>query len=145
MIVKKLENEELIEYIANLEAECFSTPWSVESIRDTWEKDYNIIYVAVDEENKDSFAGYLIANVIGDESELLRVAVSPNLRGRKIGDMLLTYYLDDVPNMRYLLEVRENNVAAKSLYLKHGYKEIAVRKNYYKDPIENGCIFERNI
>jgi len=38
------------------------------------------------------------------------------------------------------LEVRENNFSAISLYKKIGFKEINIRKNYYKDTGENALI-----
>ena len=34
---------------------------------------------------------------------------------------------------KIFLEVRKNNLPAKNLYLKNGYKEISVRKKYYSD------------
>lgn len=33
-----------------------------------------------------------------------------------------------------MLEVRESNISAKNLYLKFGFKEEVIRKNYYKNP-----------
>ena len=38
------------------------------------------------------------------------------------------------------LEVRETNVAAIRLYESMGFREAGIRKNYYKEPIENALI-----
>ena len=35
------------------------------------------------------------------------------------------------------LEVRESNTLAQKLYEKTGFRKVAVRKNYYKEPQEN--------
>ena len=46
---------------------------------------------------------------------------------------------------RILLEVRESNVPAKTLYENYGFSEIAVRKNYYTKPLENAIVMEKHI
>ncbi len=91
-----------------------------------------------------SFGGYIIASVIGDETELLRIAVAENLRGRYIGADLLGFYIEDASDEcnRYFLEVRESNNIARALYEKQGYEELAIRKNYYSNPVENAVIYE---
>ena len=43
------------------------------------------------------------------------------------------------------LEVRESNTAAVNLYTIYGFENIAVRKDYYFDPIENAVIMQRPI
>lgn len=79
---------------------------------------------------------YAVASVAGDVTELQRVAVHP--AHRRVGHA--TRLLADVArraaadgSARLLLEVREDNVAALSLYAARGFVEIARRPRYYGD------------
>ncbi len=150
--------------IAKLEKICFSDSWSGESIEDTLSKDYNLIVVACEDKNGNMseqiiyggagfkerflktchgvFNGYIIANLIGDESELLRIAVVPSKRKMHIGYRLLKKYLENTGAASYFLEVREGNIPARGLYEKAGYKEVSVRKGYYQRPPEDAVIYE---
>lgn len=148
--------EEIIQRIADIEKLTFSDAWSYESIADTIRYEYNHLYVAyLDEDGMvhcESYncyeggakfiCGYLIANQMADESELLRVAVTEEYRQKGIGRCLLEYYLTDIHGNRYFLEVRESNAAARRLYEKYGYKALGFRKAYYHEPEEAAVIYE---
>ena len=41
---------------------------------------------------------------------------------------------------RIFLEVRESNSPARNLYSAKGFKEIGIRKKYYRDPVEDAHI-----
>ncbi len=156
--------------IADIEKKVFSDSWTLESIEHTASMNYNKIFVAVeageglslgvvdsdgglrmessdiisDREHVLKPVGYLIASVIGDETEILRIAVDEDLRGRGIGNILMDKYLSCVKEYceRAFLEVREGNIAARKLYEKKGYSKIAVRKNYYSNPTEDAAIYQ---
>lgn len=155
--------------IANLEKECFSDAWSRQSIEQTLSKEYNLlVFAGVDKtgnpfekvicggldfqerldqicENEcdlNKFEGYIIANVIGDESELLRIAVVPDRRKMHAGYRLLKKYFKNTNAVSYFLEVRAENIPARGLYEKLGYKAINVRKNYYQNPVEDAIVYE---
>lgn len=88
--------------------------------------------------------GYIVASFVAGESELLRIATQEKLRGCGIGKMLLEYYLGylNANGYRGLLEVRQSNLVARGLYEKYGYTDFAKRRFYYKDPAEDGIIYE---
>lgn len=148
--------EEIIQRITDIEKLTFSDAWSYESIADTVQYDYNHLYVAYLDENGKThcesyncydgeakfICGYLIANQMADESELLRVAVTEEHRQKGIGKCLLKYYLTDIHGNRYFLEVRESNAAARRLYEMFGYKALGLRKAYYHEPEEAAVIYE---
>ena len=171
-----MDVDSLIENIADIESRTFSDAWSVESITDSIEQDYNVLLVAfwldgdiriktvmggpdydkvndthididrenyVDEEDY-IFAGYLMANVIIDESELLRIAVSSEMQRKGIGRALMEEYFEYIrPNcVRSILEVRQSNIKARRLYEVLGYTNISIRKEYYNAPVEDAIIYE---
>jgi ribosomal-protein-alanine N-acetyltransferase len=73
------------------------------------------------------------------EHELLNVAVAPGIRRRGIGQQLVRTALASAPG-RWFLEVRESNVAARSLYRSMGFTEEGVRHKYYENPQEPGIV-----
>lgn len=86
------------------------------------------------------FAGVLI---IAGEGTLTSIAVHPDFRRSKIGEKLLKSLIDNSEFLGYkdiTLEVRSSNEAAKTLYIKYGFKEEGIRKGYYQDNKEDAII-----
>lgn len=80
-------------------------------------------------------AGYLLATIIGDEAEILSLAVSSNHQKSGRGARLLKHFIahivqKDVKSI--LLEVAVDNVSALTLYQGHGFAEFGRRPSYYK-------------
>ncbi|GGB54144.1 GNAT family N-acetyltransferase [Blastomonas aquatica] len=78
--------------------------------------------------------GFSMSRRVGDEEELLLIAVIPRWRHSGAGSSLLTQVIDnavDAGVRRILLEMRSNNPASR-LYHKFGFRQIGLRKNYYK-------------
>ena len=50
--------------------------------------------------------------------------------------------MEDEKIQKITLEVRRSNQIAISLYKKYDFKEISVRKNYYKNPTEDAVILQ---
>lgn len=65
-----------------------------------------------------------------DEAELLNLAVDPAYRRLGVASSLLTALSGFVSGTLFL-EVAEHNESAISLYLRHGWKQIGLRKAYY--------------
>jgi ribosomal-protein-alanine N-acetyltransferase len=71
------------------------------------------------------------------------LATHPDFRKLGIASALLLFVLDFAYKrgvILYLLEVREGNHAAVSLYRKVGFTSWGVRKKYYADTDEDGII-----
>ncbi len=83
----------------------------------------------------------MIASVTGNESELLRIAVVPDRRRLRAGHRLLKKYLKNTSAASYFLEVRAGNIPARGLYEKLGYEAINVRKDYYRNPVEDAVVY----
>ena len=128
--------------VAQMEGKSFTDAWTEAMIADSLAQSYDHLWLA--EDDAGISCGYLLANILGDETELLRIAVNPECRKDGIGQMLMETYLAYVQTIaiRGLLEVRHGNDAAKHLYEKNGYHLLACRKNYYKHPDEDADIYE---
>lgn len=79
--------------------------------------------------------GYFGVMFVGDESELLTIAVDENYQHRGYGKYLLAGAISVAKNKgkkAMFLEVRDNNENALKLYEKLGFKKQYVRKGYYQ-------------
>ena len=135
-----------LDKIAEIEAACFSTPWSRQSFADSLANGQIISGFTALYDGE--VAGYIILFHLFEEGELLNIAVSPRLRNMGIGNSLMdkmSEYLKSRDVTRITLEVRESNESAKKLYLKKGFSPIGIRKNYYTFPIENAIVMEKHI
>jgi ribosomal-protein-alanine N-acetyltransferase len=63
---------------------------------------------------------------------------------RKMID-LLAGYAEKCDVCSILLEVRQSNTPARTLYEDIGFKAVGVRKNYYKNPVENAILMDLRI
>ncbi|MDW8029911.1 MAG: ribosomal protein S18-alanine N-acetyltransferase [Armatimonadota bacterium] len=80
-----------------------------------------------------------------EEAHVANIAVHPNMRGRKIGELLLRVILEEAVRRGLnssLLEVRKSNLVAQNLYRKYGYKVLTIRRGYYQFPIEDGVVMK---
>lgn len=77
--------------------------------------------------------GYLTAMQLGNEMELLDIAVEHNSKRKHIATAMLNRLLAMTNGSvnKCFLEVAENNQPAIKLYEKYGFKEISRRKSYY--------------
>ncbi len=93
--------------------------------------------------NQGEVVGFGGAWVIMDEAHITTLAVDPLYRGHHIGERLLLALLEEGIRRRAsraTLEVRQTNRVARQLYLKFGFYEAAIRKNYYTDNGENAIV-----
>lgn len=132
--------EQDIDAVARLEKECFSSPWSKASLRESLSQPYVVFVVATVEEKVVGYGGIYIVN---DDGEITNIAVTGSMRGRGVGKMLLEKINEECEKRQVkaiVLEVRESNEVAIGLYEKMGYSRIGIRKNFYDKPRENALI-----
>jgi ribosomal-protein-alanine N-acetyltransferase len=135
-------NESDAEEIAFIEKECFSDPWSVNSILDSMKG--NNIFLGI--RDKGTLIGYLSLYESLDEGYINNIAVLKDKRRRGIGKALLKEITDYavLKGLAFIsLEVRVSNTPAINLYSSFGFKEEGRRKNYYKNPTEDAIILTR--
>ena len=141
-----LLSEEYIDELVELEKICFSDPWSKVMFMGDLQSEYTCYFGAFDDYGK--LIGYAGMWMSVDGGEITNVAVHPDYRRKGIASMLVDNLIqicrvNKLPSL--LLEVRENNCKAISLYTKKGFKKVGMRKNYYKNPKENAVLMTKTL
>lgn len=133
-------NKDHVSQIAQLEAQCFSDPWSEKSIASELENPLSLWLVA--EENGQVW-GYVGSQTVLGESDMMNAAVDPRFRRQGIARTLIETLIAELSKMgsRCLrLEVRVSNENARALYERMGFQQLGLRKNYYHNPKEDALI-----
>ena len=128
--------------IAFIEKECFSDPWSENSIKESI-KGSNT-FIGIRENGK--LAGYLSLYESLDEGYINNIAVLKEQRRKGIAKALLKEIIGYavLKELSFIsLEVRVSNLPAINLYHSFGFIEEGRRKNYYKNPTEDAIILTR--
>lgn len=84
----------------------------------------------------DELLGYFILMMAVDEAHLLNIVVAPARQGGGLGARLLRRVMRMARHAgacRLLLEVRPSNTAALALYRRSNFRQIGVRRDYYRD------------
>ena len=128
--VLRWEKSDCVE-IAELEKKCFDDPWSEEMLTASFSDENFFGFVA---KSDGKLIGYIGVSSVFETADLLLIAVDENYRKAGVGRTLIERAVETAKSKnaeRMMLEVYENNTAAKSAYLSAGFKQIAVRKDYY--------------
>ncbi len=136
----RLMKPEDIAQTAMLEQKIFSMPWSEQSFIDSLNNPDTIYFVA---EEGGVIYGYCGLYILFETGELTNVAVSPEKRTQGIAGRLLKEIFTQAEKQGVtdvMLEVRESNHAAISLYKKFGFVPEGIRSDYYDMPKENALI-----
>ena len=139
MEIAKMTKENAAE-LAELDKICFRVPWSENSFYDEAENRLADYFVAKED---GKIVGYGGIWLVADEGQITNIAVLPEYRKMGIASRLLERLIECAEGKSIVLEVRESNAAAISLYEKHGFKNAGVRKNFYHSPVENAIIMIR--
>ena len=129
-----------VEQVGKIERRSYPTPWHEHAYL-TEINNRSACYLVA--RTAGVVVGYAGMWVVMDEAHITTLAVAPEQRGKGIGERLLQALLEQAYLMgasRATLEVRERNVVAQSLYRKYGFREAAIRKNYYADNHENALV-----
>ena len=115
------------ETAAEIHATGFDYPWNPESFESLLVLPTTVAWI---DEN-----GLLVCSQICDEMEILTICVASEKRRQGYGFRWMNFlmqYAQANGIKRIFLEVSKENTSAKNLYQKCGFKEIGVRKGYYK-------------
>lgn len=104
--------------------------------------------LAIASEGDGKLTGFLIGRHVGDEAEILNLAVAPESRRRGQGGALLKAAMETFRTRgvsRLFLEVRESNVAGIAFYRKHGFSTEGRRERYYRERGEAALVMEKKL
>lgn len=121
--------------VAKLHAAGFYRGWSREEFAAYIMGEGTPVYVACDAKRR--IAGFAMLRYLGDDAELITIAVDKKWRKKGVGLALMRALFDDLlmsPAKRLILEVATDNTAALRLYGKLGFKTIGERRGYYPRP-----------
>lgn len=129
--------------VAQLERECFCTPWSESSIAGELENPLSLWLVCVD---GGRVLGYVGSQTVLGETDMMNIAVASDARRQGIAQRLieaLTEQLKAQGSRCLTLEVRASNAPALGLYRKLGFLQVGRRPNYYRNPKEDALILRK--
>lgn len=137
-------DRELVPQIAELERISFSVPWTEQMLYEELESLNSTCIAAVTEDRE--VLGYASLTVVLDEGYINNIAVKRQYRRQGLASDLLGVFLRfaQAQKLTFLtLEVRDTNLAARSLYCKFGFQEVGRRKNYYDKPTEDAILMTK--
>jgi len=131
--------------ILEIEREAIMPPWTHGALLSEVYGEDSYFAKAADKD-RSQLQGFVILRRMGDEGELLQIAVDKASRRCGLADSLMRAAIDFAENnllSTIFLEVRKSNSAAIGLYEKHGFTPARTRKDYYSDPIEDALVMRR--
>lgn len=121
--------------------------WTAEAIGTSLANPYHHFFIMRDLANLE-IVGLAHFQLIFDEVELFNIAILPDYRRRGLSYRLLEealLYFAQNKGKIVTLEVRSRNQAARQLYEKLAFKQIASRPNYYPVDLDDAIIYQRNL
>ena len=142
MIYTEMKAEH-VPQVAQLEKLCFADPWSEMSIASELQNLWAYWLVAVQD---DMVVGYIGSQSTIDGTDVMNVAVHPDWRRQGIAEQLIENLIEELKERgshALMLEVRASNAPAIALYGKMGFRQVGLRKNYYRNPKEDALILRK--
>ena len=144
LTIRRMDAADLGQVIA-IDQRSFSLPWPISSFQyELAHNESSRCWVAeIQSETGAKVVAMAVVWFIIDELHIATIAVMPEYRGRKIGQKLLAALLVDAVKagaQHAFLEVRETNIAARSMYQKFGFQEVGKRPHYYSDTQEDAVL-----
>jgi [ribosomal protein S18]-alanine N-acetyltransferase len=99
-------------------------------------------------ESLNGSVGFGVLGLAGDDAEIESLAVTEEWRRRGIARQLCVDLLNWARARcakHASLEVRVSNAAARALYHSLGFREVAVRRGYYRDPEEDALVMTTDL
>lgn len=131
-----------LEALAELEALCFSQPWSFSALRDELTNPNACFLVAAE---NGSVLGYAGMHFVVPEFYMDNLAVFPAHRRRGVAQKLILALSDFALSHHgttLSLEVRPSNTAALALYSRLGFTQVGRRPGFYSRPVEDALLLQ---
>lgn len=134
-----------ISAVAEIERECFSSPWSENALKEETENPNARFFVAISDGKVVGYGG--MHSVLG-ENYIDNIAVAHTYRRKGVATAILAVLEETAEKedgIFITLEVRESNTVAINLYEKSGYKRVGTRKKFYTFPTEDAAIMTKEL
>ncbi|MDE2727461.1 MAG: ribosomal protein S18-alanine N-acetyltransferase [Gemmatimonadota bacterium] len=131
--------------VLEIERACYPAPWSESAFHHEITSGTSVTLVAMDGE---SVAGYLVGWIAADQVHVANIAVAAGYRRRGVGTGMMLRLLEEAVRRECAsssLEVRESNLAARSMYSRLGYHAVTLRKSYYSSPAEDAVVMVKDL
>jgi [ribosomal protein S18]-alanine N-acetyltransferase len=126
-------NEVDLTQVLEIENAVHAHPWTRGNFVDSIAAGYECRLAECDR----ALVGYVILLAAAGEAHLLNLSVAPRWQRRGIGTALTAYAVALARRHsagKIYLEVRPSNMAARALYMRAGFLEVGVRRDYYPAP-----------
>jgi ribosomal-protein-alanine N-acetyltransferase len=123
-----------LEAMATIHAACFARAWSATEIGQ-FVAVPGCLSLAASTAPEQTVQGFLIVRCVGDEAEILTLAVDPGRRREGLGRALLAAAIASLRQAgakRLFLEVEAGNESARGLYQSLGAVAVGRRTRYYE-------------
>lgn len=142
ILVRRMQLKDLDEIMSIEERSFGKYHWTRQSFISEMDVNLGNYFTAADKDTG-KVLGYSGFWLISDEAHITTVAVHPDYRKNKIGELLLQNMVKvgyEKKAKWFTLEVRAGNIAAQGLYCKYGFKSLGIRPKYYQDNDEDALI-----
>ena len=141
--VRKMSESD-VDAVCVIERECFSAEaWPRDDFEALASGDGGEVWTALVAADAETVCGYICGSCVAGELEIGSVAVAHEFRRKGLARRLISELETRTGAQKAFLEVRKSNTAARTLYESLGFREIAVRKNYYDKPPEDAVIMKK--
>ena len=147
MIIIEAAAENDLPQVLEIE-QAISPPWTHGALLYEIYREDSFFAVARHDSAASPLLGFLILRRMGDDGELLQIAVDETARRGGVADTLMGAaigFSKDEALRSVFLEVRRSNEAAIGLYKKHRFKTVRIRKDYYNSPVEDAVVMQRSV
>ncbi|MBN1559183.1 ribosomal protein S18-alanine N-acetyltransferase [candidate division KSB1 bacterium] len=142
--LRRMSDDEIAD-VATLEQQLFDPPWSADSFRAEL---HNTVSTTVVLQSDGRIIGYAVVWLIGDEMEIIKIAVAPPFRNQGIASWTLELMLERARRhhvSHVFIHVRRSNASAIHLYEKYGFTTQGKRLDYYAAPREDALLMVAKI
>jgi ribosomal-protein-alanine N-acetyltransferase len=150
-VIVPMTEHDLLE-VVEIEETTGLSQWGWEAYRAELEKHETVMLVArrntPDALTGRSLSGYIAARINADELHVNNIGVWPESRRQGVGGALLGAALDAATRrgaFGAVLEVRASNLPAQIMYERFGFAVVGLRRNYYREPVEDAKIMTRRL
>lgn len=147
-MLKKIDIQEMslndLEKIKDILISDFDDFWNYNILKDELESPNSKYIIA--KTNDGEIIGFAGIKIIINTADIMNIVVKKSWRNQGVGNFLLNNLVSICKDLNLLslsLEVNEDNYPAIHLYKKFGFKNIGLRKNYYKN--NDGIVMEYSL